>query len=343
MSQKMLVILIFCFMSAVAPLKIYNFSGLEEQISKVKADFAQINGFDASSDSETLIYDINNDGHSEIIILGYEDNDNLEGAVAVYTKSGTRLLNEKFTDRKFGAYEISKIKNNTYGNMLAIYCIPRARGEFVTRVYVFNSNKLQKLEELSSSSQGITVTDTDKDGNDELNGTEYYDHRESRINVGYKEVYDRLVYKWDETKKKYIKYIYGQDGIRDDLRKNIGTITKNEVVEILNKGYKKLKSFKGSVNISDFKKEMENIMTYNLIYKFENADDLEKVDTDLISLPKIDPQKIVLTFSNNNNDLTVGQVITKVEGKQKYEITVGIYLIKTKYGWKINDVISFDE
>lgn len=57
------------------------------------------------------------------------------------------------------------------------------------------------------------VKDANKDGSDEIYGLQYYDALETRSLSKADGIYDKMVYKWDVSMKRYIKVIYGKDGI----------------------------------------------------------------------------------------------------------------------------------
>ncbi|GIO29384.1 hypothetical protein J2TS6_05250 [Paenibacillus albilobatus] len=310
----------------------------QQIVYKVQTDFIKANKLAKSDIRQTLTYDINNDGSNEIIILGGDLQHSIgsKGYIGVYSKEGKHLATKKYDD-SFLPFDLRKVKNATYKNCLGIGELPGASGGSRIQILAFSKGEFMSLVVTDSSENGITIKDVDNDSNDEIIGYEWYLTEETRHLSHVAAIYDKYVYSWDKKKGKYIKQVYGQDGKRDDLRKPVNTLTKSEAIQLLNKASKTLFSGNPLPRFTEFKEKMQFLLTYNFIYRYNSTN---SIDVYSIPLSEFDMNKATFKMSPDKQTATVTQKIEIVDADTEEHsfIKITAVLIKTKYGWKIDNV-----
>lgn len=311
---------------------------MQQMVYKVQGDFIKANKLAMSDIRQTLTYDINNDGSSEIIILGgdLQHSNGSKGYIGVYSKEGKHLATKKFDD-SFLPFELRKVKNATYKNCLGIVDLPGASGGSRIQILAFSKGEFKSLIITDSSEKGITIKDVDHDSSDEIIGYEWYLTEETRNLSHVAAIYDKYIYTWDKKKGKYIKQVYGQDGKRDDLRKPVNTLTKSEAIQLLNKASKTLFSGNPSPSFTEFKGKMQFLLTYNFIYRYNSTN---SIDVYSIPLSEFDMNKSTFKMSPDKQTATVTQKteIVDADTEEHSFINITAVLIRTKYGWKIENV-----
>ncbi|WP_305024948.1 hypothetical protein [Paenibacillus lacisoli] len=284
-----------------------------------------------------MIYDLTNDGTSEIIILAWNARmgEDSRGYIGIYSKTGKLIAVQKYENYEFIPFQLHQLKNKTHKNCLALDNLPGGSGGSNMVILALRNNKLITLAQIDSSEGTRVIKDSDKDGNDEIYGYEWYLAEETRNVAHSVAIYDKYMYKWDSVNKKYLKYVYGQDGKRDDLRPHIGKLSLTEAVNLVNNASKKIYKTP-SISFTSYKNNMQYLLTYNLIYE-KYSESL--VDTNSIYLPELEKNTSQLSFSSDGNKATL-------HGKIKYEdydtgesgvMNTYIIFLKTKYGWKIDN------
>jgi len=313
-----------------------------------QASFAKQFGLDAKSVSSAMFYDVNND-KSEEIILSAPSKDGYGpwvSYIGIYSKNGTKLLARNVESEGF--YSIRRIKNKTYKNMLALVHNGGSGGASVS-VNTFNNGA---LKEIYATDVLITdepeIKDADQDGSDEILGYQLYYAQETRSLSNAEGVYDKLVYKWDASKKKYAKIVYGQDGIKDSQRKKVEAINAQQAMKVLQQAHYKQINMPAEGASGNMRKSLQSVFTYNFIYKIEtegminvgngkvgpaylNSDDFS------LLLPAFDAsKKATFKLSSSKQSATVTQDIRGSFEGEYYTDTYEATLFKTKYGWKVD-------
>jgi len=321
-----------------------------------QASFAKQFGLDAKSISSPMFYDVNNDKSEEIILSApsKEGYGPWVSYIGIYSKNGTKLLAKNVESDSF--YEIRRIKNKTHKNMLALVHNGGSGGASVS-VNVFKNNTLKEIyltDVLNTDT--AKITDDDKDGNDEIQGYQLYSSMETRSFSKAEGVYDKLVYKWDASKKKYSKIVYGQDGIKDSQRKKVGAINAHQAMKILQQAYYKQINMPAEGASGSLRKSLQSVFTYNFIYKIETEGMINigngKVgpvylhsDDFSLLLPAFDAsKKATFKLSSSKQSATVTQTIRENFEGDYYTTTYQATLFKTKYGWKVDSfkVLSYE-
>ncbi|MFF2909780.1 hypothetical protein [Paenibacillus sp. NPDC057934] len=319
----------------------------QQTIYSVQSNFAKEFGINVKSVSSPIVYDLNNDGDGEFIVTAKSSNDmgNFIGYIGVYSKNGKKIVTKNVEDD--GVIGIARIKNSTYKNSLAIIRGGGSGGVSV-EVAILKNGVLQSLlvTEANNRDEAI-IKDSDKDGSDEIYGYQYYLAPETQVLNKADGIYDKFVYKWDSSKKKYTKLVYGQDGIREDQRKKVETITSQEALTLLNKARTTQLSIKTPMDLSSFKKKMESLFTYNYLYRLQSKG-LAYTSTGLVVpnylisdnysslVPEFNSKKkATFKLTADKQSATVTQTIQEDFEGEVYSTTYKATLLKTKYGWKV--------
>lgn len=314
-----------------------------------QANFAKEFQLDIKTVSSPMFYDINNDKSDEIVITAAskDQGDWIIGYIGIYTKDGKKVTSKSVEGQN--VVGIKKIKNKSYKNALAIV-YGTGNGGVSVDVTVLQSGKLNKIYSTGALvREDAVIKDSDKDGSDEIYGLQYYDALETRSLSKADGIYDKMVYKWDVSKKKYIKVIYGQDGIEDTKRKKVDSITSKTALNLLQNARTRQVSMSVPTTLNNFNKKLEPLFTYNFIARV-NAEGLffdsegrvtpQYLGSDDYTwlLPAFNSnKKATFKLSSNKQSATVTQSITEnIEG-DLYTVTYSATLVKTKYGWKVDD------
>ncbi|RAW09746.1 hypothetical protein DC345_30260 [Paenibacillus taichungensis] len=89
---------------------------------------------------------------------------------------------------------------------------------------------------------------------------QYYHALETRSLSKADGIYDKMVYKWDVSKKKYIKVIYGQDEIEDTKQKKVDNISSKMALNLLQNACKKQISMPVPITLNNFNKKLETLV-----------------------------------------------------------------------------------
>lgn len=309
-----------------------------KNIYKAQTHFLKLNKFEKGQDIQTLSYDINNDGKDEIVLGAWNNQtEDSKSAIAIYDREGTLLSNLPLKNTIWLS-SIHRFKNKTYKKVLAAEYVGGMSRSSNVEVFVWKKGKLHSVLQTDDLGHNVVYKDTDKDGNDEIIGTQVYSAAETD-QMGWNWIpLDKSVYAWNAKKGNYVHYTYGQDGKRDDLRKPVRTIDKNAAVTLVNKAYNTVLANERS-SAESFKKKMQFLFTYNLLESI--VDGKDEIWSDEVALMKFDLSKSSFALSADKKSADLSQIYPIKNyadtGKTKnVKLTAGFLV--TKYGWKINSL-----
>ncbi|NGM83390.1 hypothetical protein G5B47_13285 [Paenibacillus sp. 7124] len=326
-------------------------SAKQQAVYSASASFIKEYKLDKSELAPPLLYDLNNDGKDEVILTTakYEITDS-DLYIGVYSlANGKKITVRHDQDTNGIPAQIRRVKNKTYKNCIALSTHGTTGFEaFGVEVLTLRNNKLTNVASFEAEGEGENnfVIDLNKDGYHEFAALEV----ESGIGadrLGFSGAANNITFRWDEAKKKYIQY--GPDGIREDQRKPVGTLTTKQALDILIEAYKVEMSFDKPQSLKKIEAAMKPYFSHNFIYEFQgslrpssNGYSPTYMETDDFSslMPSYNTkQKLTLKF-NSDKTIAISSQNVEVQGEEGFVSTTAITtLVKTKYGWRID---SFD-
>ncbi|CAH1214604.1 hypothetical protein PAECIP111893_03822 [Paenibacillus plantiphilus] len=319
-----------------------------QTVYAASASFAKEYNLESEDISTPIIYDLNNDGKDEIILsTAKKEISETDLYIGIYSLTNGKKVTAMHEPNSSGVpYEVRRIKNKTYKNCIALVSFGATGfGAYEAEILTLKNNKLTRISVVSADGggEGNIIVDLSKDGYHEFAAIEV----ESGIGsdrLGFSGAANNITFRWDETKKKYIQY--GPDGVRDDQRKAVGTLTANQALDILTKAYKVQKSFVKPLPLSKVEAAMKPYFSNNFISEFQGSmfeyssgyvpDYMDSDDYSAL-LPKYNvKQKLTLKFNANKTSVVASQKVTVQGEESTYSVIATTTLVKTKYGWKID-------
>jgi hypothetical protein len=335
-------------------LSVHSVTAANNATQAAQSAFKKEFKLNSSETLKTLNYDADNDGKQDIVLM----NQNGSIYLGVYnSQNGVKIAASKVLNAsdEYDQQDVSlkMLKNPTYKNSIAILANGYAGANMAwvdVHIYALQGGKLKKIGSTSSDGESINFTDKNKDGYQEVVGSVKYNELESEDL--YNKVYDTVVFQWDSKKKQYIKIVYGQDGKRDDQRKDVGPVTVQQALTVLSKGYSLQQSFSKASDQKSYLIRMAPLFTFNYINGFITTlmEDSGRylpeymMSDDYSSLmPEFDPkQSAILKLSSDKKLATITQTIKVTSEEGTSTVKAQAVLYKTKYGWKVNSADYID-
>ncbi|WP_411343310.1 hypothetical protein ACE3MZ_16935 [Paenibacillus sp. WLX1005] len=335
---------LFLFMlvlNAILSQQVHATTPQKQTVYEAQADFVKVNNMKKTDIVQTMIYDVNNDNDDEILIVAWDKKMELnsKALISIYNNEGNLLVTKMFNNQSeyFLPYKLNKIKNKMFKNCLIIQSVSGASGGSDAKVFAFVNDTLKLIGTIDASETQIYIKDSDKDGNDEIHGKEWYLSPETSKLGHAHAIYDKFAYVWSAKQQKYIKYVYGQDGKRDDLRKETPPLTPANAVNLVNTANQALNKSISILTFKQYRQKMQFLFTYNLIY---DSYSIGNIETKNIYIPKFHKNKVKLISEADQKRVTIFESSTTKDTKtgEIFNYIEYVVVLKTKYGWKIDSI-----
>ncbi|WP_054941691.1 hypothetical protein [Paenibacillus ihuae] len=320
----------------------------QQVVYSASASFIKEYNLDKSEVAAPIIYDLNNDGKDEII-LSTAKNEMIESDlyIGIYSMANGKKITVRHDQDTSGIpLEIRRIRNKTYKNCIALISHGTTGfGAYEVEVLSLLNNKLTKVAgfEAEGGGDGTIIVDLNKDGYQEFNALEV-DAGIGADRLGYGGAAIPITFRWDDTKKRYVQY--GPDGIREDQRKPVGTLTNKQALDILTKAYRVEMSFVNPLSLVKIEADMKPYFSHNFISEFQSSlikyskgyvpEYMETDDFSSLFPSYNTKEKLTLKFNSDKTIATASQDVEFQGEEGAVSASAITTLVKTKYGWRID-------
>lgn len=312
--------------------------------SEIKASFAGEKGIDLSLLSEPFLYDLDNDGVAEVIISS-AGSELIEGSffyLSAYDLNGNEIntLKKDMESRQ----TIYRIRNETYGNSIAI--ISYGLNTYSADIVTLQNGKMQLIATVETTGFIEQLGDVNEDGYEDFAGLEY------DVGIGSDRVpkvaglAEKIWFVWDASKKEYLPQVSVGAGTE-----TIEPLNEELAKRIIRSARQTQLSWLENLLVDEVEMKLSPFFSTNFIYEYIEGDHIfHDEETDTYSpmflykedprgvLPDISNDSLHLSFSKDEDIVTVTNEMKESSNGVETATTVEIIFVKTDKGWKIDRV-----
>ncbi|SEO06115.1 hypothetical protein [Paenibacillus sp. OV219] len=326
---------------------------LQKNVALIISAFAKQSGFTAA-DVDSIITDLNNDNSREVVVwIKHPMDSNTDFYLGVYSLGTTKKLQfEKLysSDYIYDSYvTVRTIKNPRYKTSLAVVSFGNSYIDaevYTTKYGVFK--RVGSAYMSYSMPNGVYMKDINGDGYEEFVGlnNEYDLGNEQLSNAEYP--VGKVIYKWNVNKLTYVASQYGSDGKLDSTRKPVGSLTSAQALAMLKKAYTMQIGMSGYYEFDTVRAKMKPSFSNNIVsgfirnglkydYGFGYKPIYQTNEDNVWLLPKFTNAPVQFNISTDKNRIKIVQKQKKEYSGGSYDRNATAVLVKTKYGWKIDN------